>query len=547
MEEMAGQPVTQPISTHEQEPVTPASPPGWREVWRGLAQHGLHLPMLGMLSCSLLMLVIVTQPGVYAKALLWLPILGLLVSLAWLAWLLWKNLLAPCQAVEAWAQAMEQGRTDTRVTEGLRSAFNGELSRNINRISDRLQSLTQDLDAQVRKQTDRIEQKTRSLEILYDVAASINISRDLNDLLIRFLHTLKDLMKARAAAVRLLTDDGKMRMIYSIGLNEEIVEQERLIPVQRCMCGEAATSGELMCQQDIKSCGEFAGQDFFSDTSVEMLAVPLQYRGRTLGVYNLFVERNHLDANEDFKALLTSIGRHLGMAIEKAQMDSEAKRLTIIQERNMLAHELHDSLAQTLASLRFQVRVLDETLQQSGGFEEIQEIEQIENSLDEAYIELRELIAHFRAPIDQRGLIPSLEKIVQRFRKETGIAIFLQKEWQHARLPVNMELQVLRIIQECLANIRKHSQAHAVRIMMRCDQEGHYWVLVEDDGVGFGKPVMNGHPGEHVGLSIMRERAAHLNGRIRIESEPGEGTRIQLTFQYDESKQFELPNMQAFL
>lgn len=538
-----------PLSDSARTKLQRAEARDWRRYWHTLGQHGLSTALLGIAAAlvATLLLSLLAPWFNTLQPLVWMGLILLGVLIARLAVTLKKQFIEPLSAVEDWAQAMQQGRTEARLADEAANQVHDGLSNNINKISDRLQSLSQDMEAQVRKQTDRIEQKTRSLEVLYDVAASINISRDLNDLLIRFLHTLKDLMKARAAAVRLLTEDGKMRMIYSIGLDDEIVEQERLIPVQRCLCGEAATTGELMCQQSIKSCGEYAGQAFFSTDRIEMIAVPLQYRGRTLGVYNLFVDQGDLDTQEDIKALLTSIGRHLGMAIEKAQMDNEAKRLTIIQERNMLAHELHDSLAQTLASLRFQVRVLDETLQQSGGFEEIQEIEKIENSLDEAYLELRELIAHFRAPIDQRGLIASLEKIVQRFRKETGIAIFLQKEWDNSKLPINMELQVLRIIQECLANIRKHSQAHAVRVMMRCDREGHYWVLIEDDGVGFDKPSKNGHPGEHIGLSIMRERAAHLNGRVRIESEPGEGTRIQLTFQYDESKQFELPNMQAFL
>jgi len=453
-------------------------------------------------------------------------------------------LIKPLFMLRNWAEAIGNGNFDSRLP-NFKCGGCSDLTSNVNRVSDTLQSLTHNMEKEVRKNTQHIEQKTRSLEILYDVAASINISRDLNDLLIRFLHTLKDLTEARAAAVRLLTNDKRMRLIYSIGLDENIVQEEQLIPLERCMCGQVATMGEVMCQEDISSCGEYAGQPFFEEKGVEMIAVPLQYRGRTLGVYNLFIDKPGLEQQEDTKALLTSIGRHLGMAIEKANIDNEAKQLTIIQERNMLAHELHDSLAQTLASLRFQVRVLDETLQQSGGFEAIQEIEQIENSLDEAYIELRELIAHFRAPVGQRGLIPSLEKIVLRFREETGIAIFLQKEWGHANLPANFEMQVLRIIQESLANIRKHSGAHAVRVILRCDSAGNYMVLVEDDGTGFDKPILDGHPGEHVGLSIMEERAQHLGGRIRIESEPGEGTRVQLTFIYNEGTQVEFPDLQV--
>jgi two-component system nitrate/nitrite sensor histidine kinase NarX len=203
-----------------------------------------------------------------------------------------------------------------------------------------------------------------------------------------------------------------------------------------------------------------------------------------------------------------------------------------MQERTALAHELHDSLAQTLASLRFQVSMLDDTLDEQNPEMVREELTQIKSGLDDAYTELRELLAHFRAPIDARGLLPALEDLISRFRKQTGIHTFLQKEWDWTRLTANMEMQVLRIIQEALTNIRKHSEAHTVRVMLRCDQEGNYRVLIEDDGVGMSQPAFSGHPGEHIGLSIMQERARRLNGDLKIESEPGEGTRVLLTFRY---------------
>ena len=92
------------------------------------------------------------------------------------------------------------------------------------------------------------------------------------------------------------------------------------------------------------------------------------------------------------------------------------------------------------------------------------------------------------------------------------------------------EMQMLRIVQECLANIRKHAQAHTVRVLLTCKREGEYLLLVEDDGVGFDKERPDGNPGEHIGLSIMEERARRLGANLRIESEPGEGTRVELVY-----------------
>ncbi len=104
------------------------------------------------------------------------------------------------------------------------------------------------------------------------------------------------------------------------------------------------------------------------------------------------------------------------MAIEQAGVEENARTLSIIEERTRMAHELHDSLAQTLASLRFKVRLFDDSLNQ--GDEEViwHELEGLENTIDEAYSELRSLITHFRAPIDGKGVVRAVERVVERFQ-----------------------------------------------------------------------------------------------------------------------------------
>lgn len=440
-----------------------------------------------------------------------------------------RNLLAPLNELRNWVNRMREGHLDARLPQPDQPDFT-VLYQDINALGERLQALSMDMQSEVAKQTRRIQQKTHSLEILYDVAANINAARDLEDLLTRFLHTLKDVVDARAGTVRMLTSDGDMQLIASSGLDAEVVRQEQLISVDRCLCGQAAQSGDVSALSDLEGCGQFAGRPFFGDDNVEMIAVPLRYRGQVLGVYNLFTEHRGLVEREDMKNLLTSIGHHLGMAIEKSRLDEEANVLSIMEERTRLANELHDSLAQSLASLRFQVRVLDETLHSGKESALWQELEIIENSIDEAYTELRELIAHFRAPIDKRGLIPAIEQAVERFRRNSDIRAFLQLEWKDTKLPAEIEIQVLRIVQEALANIRKHSEANAVRVMLRANKDRTFMVMVEDDGIGIQNKVMQGGPGEHLGLNILQERATRIGGELKIESESGEGTRVILRF-----------------
>ena len=432
--------------------------------------------------------------------------------------------------ITAWAKNLNSGTLQTRLTN---SGENGldNLSLEANSLSDKFQALSEDMNSQVQSQTKHIAQKTRSLEIIYDVAASINISRDLDDLLTRFLHTLRDVVKARAAVVRLVNDDGDMRLVASTGLKDEVIEREQLIPSSACLCGSALDNGQVQYQYDIKSCDKIIGYNFFEDThNVGMIAVPLQYRGKTLGVYNLFVDEKMLSDIVEFNELLTSIGRHLGMAIDKARLDDESNRTAIVEERTRLAHELHDSLAQTIASLRFQARVLDENLRKGDEPAVWHELEMIENNLDEANAELRELITHFRAPIDKRGLVPAVEHLISRFQTQTGIHTFLQKEWNIDQIKPAIEVEVLRIIQESLNNIRKHSHAHTVRVLLRNTANNDCHILIEDDGVGLDATQNKNTQTDHYGLHIMTERAKRINGNITLESDTGEGTRVTLKF-----------------
>jgi len=206
---------------------------------------------------------------------------------------------------------------------------------------------------------------------------------------------------------------------------------------------------------------------------------------------------------------------------------------TAMKERTRISGELHDSLAQTLASIKMQVRVLDETLHQGDEERVWQELEQVENSLEEANIELRELIAHFRAPVGEAGLLPSIERAIKRFQKDCpGVRVFLQNRWEDLHLPLDHEVQIVRIVQEALANVRKHSQAGTVRILISGDvARGQGRVLVEDDGVGFVRAPQEDETGAHVGLSLLRDRASQLGGSLLVESEPGEGVRLTLEFE----------------
>ncbi|QTR49917.1 GAF domain-containing sensor histidine kinase [Candidatus Thiothrix anitrata] len=453
---------------------------------------------------------------------------GVLALLYWL----WREFSRFGMELSHWAMRLSKGDLSARMSILGKSCPSRKIREQINSITDNYQALSRMQQQRLSRQEKYIAEKKRHLGVLYEVASCINRADSLEDLLNRFLLTLKEVVKAEAATVRLLDKDGKMRLVASIGLTEEAVALEDYLPSPNCSCGRAATDSEIKVRSDISQCNRTLGRELCEGTTaVELLAIPLQYRERILGVYNLFIPVGRYERSEDDE-LLISIGQHLGMAIEKASSDEDTRTLSIMEERTRMAHELHDSLAQTLASLRFKVRLFDDSLNRGDESVIWQELEGLENTIDEAYGELRSLITHFRAPIDGKGVLRAVERLTERFGKETGMEVFFYHNWHLKDLSRESELEVIRIVQESLTNARKHSQASTVRILMYSSEEGRCSILVEDDGIGLPDPLPEPNPttGEHIGLRIMQERAERIGGEIHFESEPGEGTLIQLNF-----------------
>lgn len=383
-------------------------------------------------------------------------------------------------------------------------------------------------DPRVQTPMVRLARKTQSLDILYEIATSLSQPGSLEALLDGFLDIFIELVDARAASVRLATGDGHTRLIASRGLAPEVVERDRLMPVGSCPCGVASIEGGLRIQSGTAPCAKLIGRPMLERDCTEFVVVPVQYQDRVLGVYNLFLDRPLAAMGEDMPVLLLSVGRHLGLAIEKARLGNEARRLAIMEERNIIGGELHDSLAQSLIGMRLQLKMLSEALARKDLGAAQYEASGLRRAMTQANADLRDLLTNYRLKIDESGLAQNIAQLVERFGRETGIAVFFQNDCRALALTPVQEIQVFFIIQEALTNIRKHSSAHNVRIMLN-NEDDLYTVLIEDDGLGMAGPgeII---PGEHAGLAIMRERAERLPGQIVIESEPGEGTRIVLIF-----------------
>jgi len=451
-----------------------------------------------------------------------------IVLVAILTYTIWKVLLDPLLRLCNWADLMRGVNLDATVDINDSSDF-FELASDINMLGRMINQLSLKTEVQLRKHTDYISRESQSLAILYEVASSINLCRDIGELFQKSLDSLCQNLHARAGVIRQIMNNSKLDVVAIYGnLNKPFLDDvNNLLPL-RPNAGQEIYPPEKLSSDIIFDPNKSDDEDLFL-----VITVPMLYRDKPSGVINLFFPPSQSSVLDNYNELLLSIGQHLGTAVDKYRLDKDESQLLVIQERTHLSHELHDSLAQTMASLRIQVRILDEILRSSDEPGIWDQMERVEYTIEQANHELRELIAHFRIPMNERGLISSIQESIQHLREETDIQVYLQNEWTSRELPANIELQVLRVVQECLANIRKHSQARSVRVLLRASRAGgERTILIEDDGIGFNETKNNPVGGEHLGLSILRDRAGQINGDITIDSEPGDGTRVTLQFVY---------------
>lgn len=364
-----------------------------------------------------------------------------------------------------------------------------------------------------------------SLYLLYQISNTINIAENFDEILLNSLIQLVTKTNASAALIRLINDEGTMSLASHYKVDAATATNLQETPIEGILFSREAEIVEEVRVSDSAVLAE--------GLPANMVTVPIRHLVRTLGVLNIFYDHS-VELDEQKALKLFTIGQHIGQAIAGYRQNEVLVQRRIQDERGMLANELHDSLAQTLASVRLQMRVLDESIQSTGDFTAIDRLEKIEHGLDQAYVELRQLIVYCRGPVEHQGLQAAIVNLVEKFRKETDIHILLQCDRPLPDIPTNMEINAYRIVQEALSNIKKHSEAKIVRVLLDY-YDGDYTILVENDGKGFNQYAIESKAGQHLGLTIMQERASHLGGTLKIESEPDEGTRIELNFQYSDT------------
>lgn len=216
---------------------------------------------------------------------------------------------------------------------------------------------------------------------------------------------------------------------------------------------------------------------------------------------------------------------------EEVRRLREALRTGLANERQMMANEVHDSLAQALTYMRMRMSLLRDAIRQGDDVRAYKYWSDVDISLTNTHRRLRELITYFRSRMDPQGLLHALAEMSANFLDRTGVALEFANRVPDLDLPVAREVQVFHIVQEALANVCKHANARGARLTLD-RKDGGYEIAVEDDGVGMAVDAAGGEHGEpgHYGIAIMRERARRLGGELTLESTPGAGTRVRLYF-----------------
>ncbi|HMM55507.1 MAG TPA: histidine kinase, partial [Candidatus Desulfobacillus sp.] len=354
--------------------------------------------------------------------------------------------------------------------------------------------------------------RIQALRVLSEVTATLASEYDLDALLERFLGMMMRLTGASAGIVRVITSDGRhLKLAAAQGLPPELVDSERLVDIGCGACGAAVQNDEIRQVFDLKPCAARSGQAYFEGCR-SMVAVPLEHNGRLLGVYNLYLTEQR-DIPDEVSLLFRSISEHLAMALENTRLMRENLRMTLMNERQMMANEVHDSLAQTMAYMKMRIELLREALLAYESGKALKYSGDIQQALDEAYASLRQLLSQFRNRMDPLGLEHALKELVARYFDRTGVRLEFENRIADLNLSVDQEVQVFHILQEALSNVARHAGASRAWLVLEVI-DGQYAFTVEDDGRGVF--TMGSQPDlrHHFGISIMSERAQRLGGNI---------------------------------
>src|SRR3954453_19955436 len=361
---------------------------------------------------------------------------------------------------------------------------------------------------------------------LSDVVLAIAAEHEVEPVLQRLVDSARELAGAKYAALGIPDGEGAFASFITSGMSDELIEAMGPLPRTHGMLGAMLESAEPHLTDDITQDPRFRGWWPRAHPMMRsFLGVPIVTRGEVLGaVYLTEKEDGSMFSAADQK-LIELLAAHAAIAIENTRLYQRSRELSIIEERNRLARELHDSVTQRLFGVKLAAESASTLLarDRDGAAAELRRVSELARGAME---ELRAVVFELRpGSLEAEGLATVLRKHVDVLRRVSGRRIEL-RVGEVPRLEAGPATQVLRIAQEALGNALRHSDASRIDVRLE-NGSGRLVLSVADDGRGFD-PAARAVRGRRLGLTSMEERAAELGGTLAIDSAEGQGTRVRL-------------------
>jgi len=409
----------------------------------------------------------------------------------------------------------------------LATSFNrmaGDLEKSQSALYEARNGLEQKVDARTRGERRRAEQ----LRQINEVSRRISAILSLDELLPYLADSLQETFKYDNVNIFLIDPnyEGAVLKARANG-NKSTTPVGFTIRMHEGIVGTVAKTGEPLNVGNItKESGYVLSQEF-AKTQSEM-SVPIKIGNEMLGVLDIqSIDPDAFDEIDLFT--IQTLGDQLAVAIENARLYQESRGMAVLEERNRMAREIHDTLAQGFTGIVLQLEAAEQAL---GG-----DIDQAQQHLNRARVLAKESLNEARRSVwalrpqtlEQLSLSTAIRQEIERFTRDTGIFAELNTTGNTRTLSAEIENALLRIYQESLTNIRKHAQATRVTIEMTFGEK-EISVGIHDNGVGFNpaSPMEN-----RFGLISMRERARLLGGTMNIRSEEGNGTFLEVIIPFD--------------
>ncbi len=369
---------------------------------------------------------------------------------------------------------------------------------------------------------ERLKRRNAELSIINSMAQALNRSIDLEQALQVTLAQVADLLDLQTGWVWLLReDDNQSYLAAAQNLPPALANHPHKMEGS-CYCLDTYREGDLdgAANVNVVTCSRLKNLVDGTDGLRYHASIPLYAHGKKLGVLNV-ASTDWRQLSPDDLQLLYTIGDMLSIAVERARLFERSAQVGAVEERNRLAREIHDTLAQGLTAVSLQLESADALLEAAADPARIRKMVQQALSLTRANLEeARRSVLDLRAaPLAGRTLVEALVLLAE----EAPLPVDLLVTGGNQPLPPRVETGLYRIAQEAINNACQHARAGQITVKLVATPQ-LVTLTVEDDGRGFDLDDVSS---SRFGLVGLNERVKLLNGRFHIESTPGQGTRVE--------------------